>query len=128
AVVVAVGNQTRMGATTAVLSTEEVEQNPLGTRLSRLLRLIIPISIGGGALVVLSGILRGSSLPTLISTGATLTLTALPEGLPLLTRISEAGAAGRLASRNAAVRRLSAVEALGRVDVVCTDKTGTMTE
>ncbi|GAC1345795.1 MAG: hypothetical protein NVSMB27_08380 [Ktedonobacteraceae bacterium] len=128
AVVIAVGSQTRMGATTAALSTEETGQSPLGTRLSRLLSLIIPISVGGGALVILSGIVRGLPLGALISTGATLTLTALPEGLPLLTRVSEAGVARRLAGRNAVVRRLSAVEALGRVDVVCTDKTGTMTE
>jgi cation-transporting P-type ATPase I len=113
AVVVAVGGQTRMGATTDALSMDEREPNPLGTRLSRLLRLIIPISIGGGGLVILSGIVRRLPLRSLISTGATLTLTALPEGLPILTRVSEAGVARRLSNRNAAVRRLSAVEALG---------------
>ena len=128
AVVVAVGRQTRMGATAAALSTEETEQSPLGTRLSQLLRLILPISIGGGALVILSGVLRGRSMASVITTGATLALTGIPEGLPLLTRVSEAGVARRLASRNAVVRRLSAIEALGRVDVACADKTGTMTE
>src|SRR5205807_9832390 len=128
AVVVAVGRQTRMGATAAALSTEETEQSPLGTRLSQLLRLILPISIGGGARVILSGVLRGRSMASVITTGVILALTGIPECLPLLTRVSEAGVARRLASRNAVVRRLSAIEALGRVDVACADKTGTMTE
>lgn len=128
AVVVAVGSQTRMGATAAALSANGTEQSPLGKRLASLLRLIIPISVGGGIVVILSGLLRGRPLASLVATGATLTLTGVPEGLPLLTRVSEAAVARRLAHRGAAVRRLSAVEALGRVDVACTDKTGTLTE
>ncbi len=128
ALVVAVGRQTRMGATAAALSVEETEQSPLGVRLSKLLRLILPISIGGGVVVILAGMLRRQPLATLIATGATLALTGIPEGLPLLSRVSEAGVARRLSKRNAVVRRLSAVEALGRVDVACTDKTGTLTE
>ncbi len=128
AVVVAVGRQTRMGATTAALTVEENEQNPLGVRLGRLLRLILPISAGGGLLVILIGVLRRGPFATIIGTGATMALTGLPEGLPLLSRVSEAGVARRLAGRQAVVRRLSAIEALGRVDVACTDKTGTLTE
>jgi calcium-translocating P-type ATPase len=128
AIVVAVGRQTRMGATAAALNVDENEQSPLGVRLSRLLRLSLPISIGGGILVILAGLLRGQPTGALIATGATLALTAIPEGLPVLARVSEAGVARRLAERNAIVRRLSSVEALGRVDVACTDKTGTLTE
>lgn len=128
AVVIAVGRQTRMGATTAALAVDENEQSPLGVRLSRLLRLSLPISIGGGILVILAGLLRGQPTGALIATGATLALTAVPEGLPVLARVGEAGVARRLADRKAIVRRLSSVEALGRVDVACTDKTGTLTE
>jgi magnesium-transporting ATPase (P-type) len=117
-----------MGATAAALSTEETRLSPLGVRLTRLIRLILPISVAGGALVILSGFVRSQPAGVLLSVGATLALAGLPEGLPLLTRVSEAGVARRLASRKAVVRRLSAVEALGRVDVACTDKTGTMTE
>lgn len=128
AVAFAVGRQTRIGATTAALATDENEQSPLGVRLSRLLRLSLPISIGGGALVILAGLLRGQPVGALVATGATLALTAIPEGLPVLARVGEAGVARRLAERKAIVRRLSSVEALGRVDVACTDKTGTLTE
>ena len=128
AVVVAVGRHTRMGATTAALSIEETQQSPLGVRLSRMLRLVLPLSIVGGAVVVGAGLLWGHPLPALLATGASIALVGAPEGLPILAKIGEAGVARRLASRNALVRRLSAVEALGRVDVACTDKTGTLTE
>ncbi|MEO7021807.1 MAG: HAD-IC family P-type ATPase, partial [Ktedonobacteraceae bacterium] len=128
AIVVAVGRHTRMGATTAALSVEETRQSPLGVRLSRMLFQLLPFSITGGALVVGSGLLWGHPLAALLATGATIALASAPEGLPILARIGEAGVARRLASRNAVVRRLSAVESLGRVDVVCTDKTGTLTE
>ena len=128
AVVVAVGPHTRMGATAAALSVEETQQSPLGVRLSKLLSLILPITIGGAAVVVLVGLLTGRPLAALVTTGAILAIAGIPEGLPLLSRVSEAGVARRLAGRKAVVRRLSAVEALGRVDVACTDKTGTLTE
>ncbi|HLG63827.1 MAG TPA: HAD-IC family P-type ATPase [Ktedonosporobacter sp.] len=128
AVVFAVGRQTRMGATTAALSVEEEQQSPLGVRLSKMLRVFIPLSIMGGAIVVGSGLLWGKPLTALLATGATVALAGVPEGLPLLTRVGESGVAHRLAQRDAVVRRLSAIEALGRVDVACADKTGTMTE
>ncbi|HZR44645.1 MAG TPA: HAD-IC family P-type ATPase, partial [Ktedonobacteraceae bacterium] len=127
AVVVAVGQQTRMGATRAALSQEETEQNPLGERLSRILRIFLPLSVAGGVVVILSGLLWGQPLVSVFATGTTIALAAVPEGLPLLSTVGEAGVARRLANRRAVVRRLSAVEALGRVNVACADKTGTMT-
>jgi calcium-translocating P-type ATPase len=128
AIVVAVGQQTRMGATRAALMQEEKEANPLGVRLGRILRLFLPISVAGGAAVIASGLLWGQPLPLLLATGATIALAAAPEGLPLLSTVSEAGVARRLASRQSVVRRISAIEALGRVTVACADKTGTLTQ
>lgn len=128
AVVFAVGCQTRMGSTIAVLASEDKEPNPLATRLSRLLKVILPLSFASGGLVMLVGLLRRQPIGTVVTVGASLALTGVPEGLPLLARVSEAGVARRLADRQAVVRRLSSVEALGRVDVACTDKTGTLTE
>ncbi len=127
AVVVAVGKQTRMGATAAALAVEETEQNPLGTRLNSMMRVLLPLSIGGGGIVLGSGLLRRQPLAALLPLGVTMVLAAIPEGLPLLANLGEAAVARRLASRNAVVRRLSSVEALGRVDIACTDKTGTLT-
>jgi len=127
AIVVAVGHQTRMGATAAALAVEETRQSPLGMRLSKMLVRLLPLSVAGGGLVIGFGLLWGYPLATLLATGATIALASAPEGLPVLTRIGEAGVARRLSERNAVVRRLSAVEALGRVDIVCADKTGTLT-
>jgi cation-transporting ATPase I len=128
AVVVAVGQQTRMGTTRTALAQEEQELDPLGIRLSRILRSFLPISVVGGGVVIASGLLWGQPLPLLLATGATIALAAAPEGLPLLSTVSEAGVARRLASRQSVVRRLSAIEALGRVTVACADKTGTLTQ
>jgi cation-transporting ATPase I len=128
AVVVAVGQQTRMGATRAALSADEMQASPLGIRLSRMLHLSIPLSLASGVIVVASGLLWGQPIATLLATGATIALAGVPEGLPLLAKIGEAGVARRLARQKALVRHLSAVEALGRINVACTDKTGTMTK
>ncbi len=127
AVVVAVGHQTRMGATRAALSVDEMEANPLGVRLGKMLHMSVPLSLVGGVIVVGSGLLWGQSLTALLAVGATIALAGVPEGLPLLAKIGETGVARRLAGKKALVRRLSAVEALGRINVACADKTGTMT-
>lgn len=128
AVAVAVGRDTRMGAIAAALTAGEEKQSPLDRRLSQLVGQVVPLALAGGAVVTGAGWLRTRNLLPQIALGATLAVVAVPEGLPLLTKISEAGVARRLASRNALTRRLPAVEALGRVDVACTDKTGTLTQ
>jgi calcium-translocating P-type ATPase len=128
AVVVAVGRRTRMGATAAALAIDETRASPLGVRLNRMLRQILPLAAAGGLVVVLSGLLRRRPLLSQFAIGASIAIAAVPEGLPLLAGVGEAAVARRLGDRRALVRRLSAVEALGRVDVACTDKTGTLTE
>jgi cation-transporting P-type ATPase I len=128
AVVVAVGSRTRLGAIAAALDIDEARHSPLGMRLSRMLRLVVPLAGVGGLIVFGSGLLHGLSLLPQLAIGASIAVAAVPEGLPLLAGVGEAGVARRLARRGALVRRLGAVEALGRVDVACTDKTGTLTE
>ncbi len=127
AVVVAVGAQTRLGATAAALAAGETGHSPLSLRLGRLLRQFLPLAAAGGAIVVGSGLLRGRPLVPQLAVGASIAFAAIPEGLPLLAGVGEAGVARRLTRRRALVRRLAAVEALGRVDIACTDKTGTLT-
>jgi cation-transporting ATPase I len=128
AVVVAVGRGTRMGATAAAVALEETRSSPLGQRLGQMFSEGLPFIVGGGALVTLGGVLWGRPLVPQLALGASVAIGAVPEGLPLLAGVAQAAVARRLASRNALVRRLSAVEALGRVDVACADKTGTLTE
>jgi magnesium-transporting ATPase (P-type) len=128
AVVVAVGRHTRMGATAASLNVERQEESPMGTRLGQILRLALPVAFGGGALAGLAGLLYGGSATVQLTVGVTTALSAIPEGLPLLAGVGQAGVARRLSEHRALVRRIAAIEALGRVDVVCTDKTGTLTQ
>lgn len=128
AVVVAVGADTRMGAIAASLADDDTPASDLTRRLERILRQVLPVIAAGGAVVAASGLLRSRPLLPQLALGASVAIAAVPEGLPLLAKVGEAAVARRLAGRNALVRRLSAVEALGRVDVACTDKTGTLTE
>jgi cation-transporting ATPase I len=128
AVVVAVGEETRMGAVSAALEETQERENPLDARLSQIMRTGFPVILIGGALVAASGLVRGQPMLPQLALGASIAIAAVPEGLPLLAGVAEAGVAQRLATRRALVSRLSSVETLGRVDVACTDKTGTMTE
>jgi calcium-translocating P-type ATPase len=128
AVVVAVGQHTRLGATAAALALDETQQSPLGVRLSQMLHQMLPVIALGGAVAIAAGMFWQGDWATSLAVGASIAITAIPEGLPLLAGIGEAGVARRLAGRRALVRRLAAVEALGRVDVACTDKTGTLTQ
>ncbi|MCW2952584.1 MAG: family hydrolase [Conexibacter sp.] len=128
AVVVAVGSGTRLGATAAALALHETRESPLGDRLNRLFRQGLPLIAGGGVLVALAGIVSGGAPLAQVALGASIAIAAVPEGLPLLAGVAEAAVARRLSRRGALVRRLGAVEALGRVDVACCDKTGTLTQ
>jgi len=129
ATVVAVGRQTRLGATAAALNLDTGQESVLGNRLGRVLHVGLPVALAGGALVTLTGMFHGQgSLAAMITLGVTSALSAIPEGLPLLAGVGQAAVSRRLAKRNALVRRLAGIEALGRVDVTCTDKTGTLTE
>jgi calcium-translocating P-type ATPase len=128
AVVVAVGADTRMGAMAAALSADAMQPNPLDERLGRILRRGLPVILFGGGLVTAAGMLWGRALVPQLALGASIAVAAVPEGLPLLAGVAEAGVAQRLAGRRAVVTRLASVEALGRADIACADKTGTMTE
>ena len=128
AVAVAVGRHTRLGSTAAALNVERDEESPMLSRLSQILRLALPLAFGGGALSGLAGLIYGAAATNQLTVGVTTALSAIPEGLPLLAGVGQAGVASRLAQHGALVRRVAAVEALGRVDVTCTDKTGTLTE
>ncbi|WP_156028335.1 HAD-IC family P-type ATPase [Candidatus Solirubrobacter pratensis] len=127
AVAVAVGSHTRLGSIAAALDVDDDAPSPLAVRLERMMRQGVPVVAGAGAVVAGAGLLRGRSLATQLPLGASMAIAAVPEGLQLLATVSAAGVARRLAARHALVRSLPAVDALGRVDVACADKTGTLT-
>jgi H+-transporting ATPase len=87
-----------------------------------------PVSLAGGALVTGLGLVRGTGLRRAISSGVAVTVAAVPEGLPLVATLAQQASARRLTRSGALVRSPRSVEALGRVEVVCFDKTGTLSE
>jgi len=97
-------------------------------RLETLTGMTAPVVALSGALVILMGMLRGRPSNEVISAGVSLAMAAVPEGLPLLATMAQLSAARRLSARGMLVRNPRAIEALGRVDLLCADKTGTLTE
>lgn len=128
AVVTATGMDTGMGRIAHMISDVEDESTPLQKRLNNLGRYIVAGCIAVCAAVTLTGILRGEELISMLLAGISLAVAAVPEGLPAVVTISLAIGVQRMAKRKAVVRKLHAVETLGCADVICSDKTGTLTE
>jgi cation-transporting P-type ATPase I len=126
AVVVATGDQTE--AARAVLLAGEPPAAGVEARLRSWTSKMIPIALLGGGAVIANGFARGRPMAETLGAGVSLTVAAVPEGLPLLSTVAQLAAARRLSRRNVLVRNARAIEALGRVDVLCADKTGTLTE
>ncbi|HET9608771.1 MAG TPA: HAD-IC family P-type ATPase [Acidimicrobiales bacterium] len=97
-------------------------------RLRDLTRVTLPLAGVAGAGLVATGMLRGRSIAQGLHAGVSLAVAAVPEGLPILATMAQLSAARRLSDRGALVRNPRAIEALGRVDLLCCDKTGTLTE
>ena len=128
AVTVATGMLTEMGKIAGMLTDIEDDQTPLQKRLAELGKYIAIGCLVICAIVTVTGILRGEPVFNMIVTGISLAVAAVPEGLPAIVTISLALGVSRMLKRNALIRRLPAVETLGCASVVCSDKTGTLTE
>ncbi|MBM7614448.1 cation-translocating P-type ATPase [Alkaliphilus hydrothermalis] len=127
AIVVNTGMSTEMGAIAKVLDSDHEEPTPLQRDLMNMAKIITWICIGVSATIVISGILGGQSFVEMLRTGIGLTVGAIPEGLTTILTISLAFGAQRMAKRGAIVKNLPSVESLSCADVICTDKTGTLT-
>lgn len=97
-------------------------------RLEKLTDLTAPVAAFAGITVMLSGLVRNQPVAEVVGAGVSLTVAAVPEGLPLMATMAQLASAGRLTKRGAVVRNPRAIEALGRMNVLCADKTGTLTE
>jgi Ca2+-transporting ATPase len=127
AIVTAVGPVTEMRRALAMAPRKSREIG-LQRQLSRITRRALPWSLGGGALVGVFSLLRGTPLREAADSAVALTVAAVPEGLPLVATLAQLSAARRLTSESVLVRNAHSVEALARLDVVCFDKTGTLSE
>lgn len=127
AVVTATGRETEIGQVSELVAITESEETPLERRLDVLGRRLVWLTLGIAAVVIGLGLARGLDPWRMVETGIALAIAAVPEGLPVVATITLAVGMVRMARRNALVRRLPAVETLGSVTVLCTDKTGTLT-
>ncbi len=127
-VITATGMDTQMGRIAGMLNQIEEPVTPLQKRLSQLGKYIAIGCLLICAVVSLTGILRGEPIVDMLITGISLSVAAIPEGLTAIVTISLALAMNRILKRNALVKKLHAVETLGCANVICSDKTGTLTE
>jgi Ca2+-transporting ATPase len=128
-VVVATGMKTELGRISE-LTTQgtQSEQTPLEKRLDQLGKRLIQLTLLIVVFVAISGILGGRDLILMVQTAIALAVGAVPEGLPIVATVALARGMWRMAQRQALINRLSAVETLGATGIICTDKTGTLTE
>lgn len=128
ALVTAVGPDTQQRRATDLISAELSSDIGLQHQLGQLTNQTLPVSVTGGALVGALGLLRRIPLREAVSSGIAIAVAAVPEGMPLVATLAQASSARRLTKFGALVRVPRSVEALGRIDVVCFDKTGTLSE
>lgn len=127
-VVVAAGMDTEMGKIAGLLQNENSLMTPLQQRLEQLGKILITVAIGLTALVVVLGILEGHDAYKMFLSGVSLAVAAIPEGLPAIVTVALALGVQRMIKKQALVRRLPSVETLGCATVICSDKTGTLTQ
>lgn len=127
-VVVGTGMNTEMGKIAGLLQDENTLMTPLQRRLEQLGKILITVSLGLTALVVVMGVLEGQDLYKMFLAGVSLAVAAIPEGLPAIVTVALALGVQRMIKKRALVRRLPSVETLGCATVICSDKTGTLTQ
>ncbi|WP_017727249.1 calcium-translocating P-type ATPase, SERCA-type [Halalkalibacterium ligniniphilum] len=126
--VVTTGMNTEMGKIAHLLQSTEILATPLQRRLEQLGKMLIVVALFLTALVVLIGVLQGHNVYTMFLAGVSLAVAAIPEGLPAIVTVALALGVQRMIKRKAIVRKLPAVETLGCASVICSDKTGTLTQ
>jgi P-type Ca2+ transporter type 2C len=127
-VVIATGMKTAMGQIADLLQNAQSQDTPLQRRLEQLGKILITVALLLTVLVVVVGVLRGHDLYEMFLAGVSLAVAAIPEGLPAIVTVALSLGVQKMIKKNAIVRKLPAVETLGCASVICSDKTGTMTQ
>ncbi len=128
AVVVATGMQSEMGHIATMLEGEEDGDTPLQKKMAQLGKYLGFIALGVCVIIFVIGLIFRLSLMDMFMTAVSLAVAAIPEGLPAIVTIVLALGVQRMVDKNAIIRRLPAVETLGSASVICSDKTGTLTQ
>jgi P-type Ca2+ transporter type 2C len=127
-VIVGTAIETEFGRIASMLHATEGVETPLQRRLAQFGKRLAAIALLVAAFIFFLGVLRGEPALLMLLTAVSLAVAAIPEALPAVVTISLALGARRMVDMQALVRKLSAVEALGSVTVICSDKTGTLTQ
>lgn len=122
------GMSTKLGAITSFINQKEQDETPLEKKFKQLTKNILLVVLVTGIFIVLLGTLLGRNFIEIIETSIALSLSAVPEGLPVVVTVALSIGVFRMSQKNAVLRNLSSVSTLAEVDVICTDKTGTITE
>ena len=128
AIVTDTGLNTEVGRIARLIEEAEIKETPLQKKLANVARILGIATIVICAIIFTTGILRGLELFDMFLTSISLAVAAVPEGLPAIITITLAIGLERMAKRKAIIRRLPAVETLGSCNIICTDKTGTLTK
>ncbi len=127
-VVTAIGDNTEVGRISQLISEAQELETPLTRKIARFSRLVLYAVLGLAAVTFAAGVLRGEPAAETFTAAIALTVAMIPEGLPAALTITLAIGVSRMAKRRAIIRKLPAVETLGSVTVICSDKTGTLTQ
>ncbi len=127
-IVVRTGMNTEMGKIADLIQNTESMETPLQHRLEQLGKILIILSLALTIMVVVAGILHGQPAIGMLLAGVSLAVAAIPEGLPAIVTVALALGVQRMIKRKAIVRKLPSVETLGCASVICSDKTGTLTQ
>jgi len=127
-IVIGIGDTTEVGRISELISTAEALATPLTKKIEHFSRILLYAILALAAVTVAVGLLRGQAPFDMFMAAVALAVGAIPEGLPAAVTITLAIGVSRMASRNAIIRKLPAVETLGSTTVICSDKTGTLTE
>lgn len=127
-VVIRTGMETEMGRIANLIQNTEEMETPLQRRLEQLGKILIIVAVALTVLVVVAGIMHGQPAYGMFLAGVSLAVAAIPEGLPAIVTIALALGVQRMIKRKAIVRKLPSVETLGCASVICSDKTGTLTQ
>lgn len=128
AVVTATGMDTEMGKIANLLDNEEDSQTPLQKKLAQLGKYLGVLALAACAIIFVVGIANGIPALEIFMTAVSLAVSAIPEGLPAIVTIVLSIGVQRMVKKNAIIRRLPAVETLGSASIICSDKTGTLTQ
>ena len=127
-IVIGTGMKTEMGKIADLIQTTDSMQTPLQQRLEQLGKILVVVALAMTAMVVVAGIMHDHDPYQMFLAGVSLAVAAIPEGLPAIVTIALALGVQRMIKRKAIVRKLPSVETLGCASVICSDKTGTLTQ